>query len=297
MRSRVSEELIEDINAPLLVVTRNLSPQHPCPGHQQDRAQDSSQPEYGNARAQMRTQHSAGNRADQQGGDQVGIDVARPPVQQAGDAGQNHGVGNVGADHDFGHERIKQEKQHHNDAARPDRCDAHQKSSDQSDDAHAGKRFHSGLPLGQMFFNPSLEQEQRRNQYQQQPDRRFDEVVDAVAIDVAQVHQKSYAQVRAGNAAERHRQHNLLPHRAFAQVHDAGRNLGEKVEQRVATHGNDGGYTQAEDKHGQQQNAATQTRQPDQRPYDEADQHFEEQEFHAVFFSSQIPVLSKAKAS
>src|SRR5450759_2041210 len=231
----------------------------------------------------MRAQHSAGDRADQQGTDQVGVDVARPPVQQAGDAGQNHGMGNVGADHDFGRERIKQKKHHHDDAARPDRSDADQKSAGQADETHAGKRFHGGLALGEMFFNPSLEQKQRGNQYQQQSHSGLDEVVDPGAIDMAQMLQKSHAEVRAGNAVDRHRQDDFLPHRAFAQVHDAGGNLGEKVEQRVGTDGNDGGYAQAEDEHGQQQHAATQTCQPDQRSNREADQHFEEQEFHAVF--------------
>ena len=65
-------------------------------------------------------------------------------------------------------------------------------------------------------------------------------------------------------------------------MHDAGGNLGEEVEQRVATDGNDGGHAQAEDEHGQQQYAAAQTRQPDQRSYDEADQYLKEQ-IHAVF--------------
>src|ERR1019366_6469585 len=206
------------------------SPQHSCSRHQQNRAQDSAQQECGTARAQMRAEHSAGNRADQQGTDQMGVDVARPPVQQAGDAGQNYGMGNVGANHDFGHEGIEQKKHHHNDAARPDRSDADQESADQADDTHAGKRFHGGLALGETFFNPSLEQKQRGNQYQQQSHGGLDEVVDAVAIDVAQVLQKSHAEVRAGNAADRHRQHDLSAHCTLPQVHDAGGNLGEKVE-------------------------------------------------------------------
>src|ERR1700693_2974651 len=146
--------------------------------------------------------------------------------------------------------------------------------------------------MGEAFFNPSLEQKQRRDQHQQQSHGVFDEVVDPSAINVAKVHQKSHAEKRAGNAAERHRQHHFPSHRAFVQVHDAGGNLGEKVEQRVAANRNDGGHVQAEDEHGQQQYAAAQTRQPDQRSNREADQHFEEQEFHTVSSSSQFPVLS-----
>src|ERR1700687_1839016 len=229
----------------------------------------------------MRTQDSAGDGADQQGSDQMRIDVARPPVQQAGDTGQNHGMSNIGANHDLGRERIEQKKRHHNDAARPDRSDADQESAGESDDTHAGERLQRGLAVGETFFNPSLEQKQRRNQHQQQSHGGLDEVVYPSAINVAQVHQKRYAEKRAGNAAERHRQHHFFSHRAFIQVHDAGGNLGEKVEQRVAAHGDDGGHAQAEDEHGQQQYAAAQTRQPDQRSNREADQYFEEQEFHA----------------
>ena len=131
--------------------------------------------------------------------------------------------------------------------------------------AHEGERLHGGLALGEMFFNPSLEQKQRGNQYQQQSHGGFDEIVDAGAIDLPQVHQKSHAEIRARNAADRHRQYNFLSHCALAQMHDAGGNLGEKVEQRVAADGNDSGNVQAEDEHGQQQYAAAQSRQPDQR--------------------------------
>src|ERR1700675_1669287 len=144
-----------------------------------------------------------------------------------------------------------------------------------------------------MFFNPSLEQKQRGNQYQQQSHGGFDEVVDAGAIDLPQVHQKRYAEVRAWNAADGHRQYDLLSHCALPQMHDAGGNLREKVEQRIATDGNDSGNVQAKDEHGQQQYAATQSRQPDQRSNREADQYFQQQEFHAVSWlalSSQFSV-------
>ena len=125
-----------------------------------------------------------------------------------------------------------------------------------------------------MFFNPSLEQKQRGNQYQQQSHRGFDEVVDVIAIDLPQVDKKRHSEVRARNAADRHRQYDLLPHCALPKMHDAGRNLREKVEQRIATDGRDSRNVQAEDEHGQQQYAAAQSRQPDQRPYYKADQYF-----------------------
>src|SRR5467141_2654488 len=144
-----------------------------------------------------------------------------------------------------------------------------------------------------MFFNPSLEKEQSRNQYQQQSHGGFYEVVAVIAIDLPQVDKKRRAEVRARNAADRHRQYDLLPHRALPEMHDAGRNLREKVEQRIATNGRDSGNVQAEDEHGQQQDAAAQSRQPDQRPYYKADQYFQQQKFHAVswlVFSSRFSV-------
>src|ERR1700732_2085603 len=301
MRSGISCELEEDIRTPFLLSCRDAAcrvsrwrtaicaerdgaspvsageksrPEHARSRHQQNRAQDSPQPQYGNARAQMRAEHSAGDRADQQRADQMPVDVPRAVVQQASDAGQNHGVGNVGAHHDLGSERIKQKQQHHDDAARPDRSDADQKSADESDHSHEGERLHGGLALGEMFFNPSLEQKQRGNQYQQQSHGGLNEVVHAGAVDLPQVHQKRHAEVRSRNAADGHRQYDLLPHCALPQVHDAGGNLREKVEQRITTDGNDSGNMQAEDEHGQQQHAAAQTRQPDQRSNREADQHF-----------------------
>jgi hypothetical protein len=65
----------------------------------------------------------------------------------------------------------------------------------------------------------------------------------------------------------------------------------------VAADGNDGGHAQAKDEHGQQQHAAAQTRQPDQRSHDEADQHFEQQNPCRLSMSvSSASVLSKAKS-
>ena len=75
------------------VSTRDPRPQHSCSRHRQNCAQDSPQPEHGNARAHMRAQDFVANRADRQGNDPVWTHVACQPVQQAGDAGQNHCVG------------------------------------------------------------------------------------------------------------------------------------------------------------------------------------------------------------
>ena len=109
-----------------------------------------------------------------------------------------------------------------------------------------------------MVFNPSLEQKQRGNQDQQQSHGGLDEIVDSGAVNVAQVDEKSHAQVRAGNAARRQGQNDFSPHRAFAQMHDAGGNLGEEVEHRVAADRDNRRNAQAKDEHGQQQHAATQ---------------------------------------
>src|SRR5580658_3853553 len=107
-----------------------------------------------------------------------------------------------------------------------------------------------------MVFDPSLEQKQCGNHDQQQSHGGLDEVVDASAMDLAQVHQKTHSEVRAGNAADRQRQYHFHAYRALAKVHEAGGNLGEEVAQCIAADSHDGGDVQAEDQHGQQQNSA-----------------------------------------
>ena len=71
--------------------------------------------------------------------DQVRIDVAQPEMQKAGDAGQYHGMHNVGAHIDLGRETVEQQQQHHDDAARTHRSHADQKAGDQADHRHAGE--------------------------------------------------------------------------------------------------------------------------------------------------------------
>ncbi len=112
------------------------------------------------------------------------------------------------------------------------------------------------------------------NYDQQQSHRGFDEIVDTRAMEFAQVHQQIHAEVRAGNTPERHRQHYFSTYRAFDQMDDGGGNLGEEVAHGIAADRNDRRNVQSKDEHGQQQYTPAQTRQPDQRSDDEADQHF-----------------------
>src|SRR5208283_2590323 len=108
-----------------------------------------------------------------------------------------------------------------------------------------------------------------------------------------QVHQEPYAEIGAGNTADRHGEHDFSPHGAFDQVDDGGGNLGEEVTHGVATDGNDRRNVQPKNEQGQQQYTAAQTRHSDQRSNREADQYFQQQKFHAVFrISSQFPVPS-----
>lgn len=157
-------------------------------------------------------------------------------------------------------ERNRTKKQHHDDAAGTNRSDTHEESANQSNHSHEGKRLHRRLASDEMVFNPFLEEKQSGNYDEQQPDRRLDEIVDASAMDVAQVHQKSDAEIRAGNAAGRERHNDFSTHRAFAQVDEAGGDLSEKVTQGIAADGHDGRYVQTKDEHGEQQYAAAQTR-------------------------------------
>ncbi len=95
--------------------------------------------------------------------------------------------------------------------------------------------------VGRMGCGPVLdfflEEQESRNANQQHSDGNGDEVIDAVAIDVPQVNQETYAQIRAGSAADGQRQDHLAPNRAFAQMNNAGADLSDEVEERVRTHG------------------------------------------------------------
>ena len=74
----------------------------------------------------MRSNQTARDRADQKRGYQLGINVAKPPVKQAGYASKQHGMHNVGTDHDLGSKAVKHEQQHHDNAARAHRGHADQ---------------------------------------------------------------------------------------------------------------------------------------------------------------------------
>jgi len=82
------------------------------------------------------------------------------------------------------------------------------------------------------------------------------EIVDAVSIKGADVGQQSNSTNRTWNAANGQGNHDLAPHRAFLQMQESGRNLGEEVEECVGSNSHDRGHLQTEDQHREQQNAA-----------------------------------------
>src|SRR5579862_7959085 len=65
-------------------------------------------------------------------------------------------------------------------------------------------------------------------------------------------------------------------------MHQACRNLGEEVKQGVRANRDDGGYSEAEDQNGQQQNTAAQPGQADQSAYQESNDDFGRNEIHRV---------------
>src|SRR5215471_18207976 len=245
-------------------------PQHTRSRHQEQEAQDATQPKHGNARREVRTHQSPRDRANQQGNDQLGVNVPQLEMQQAGDAGQNYGVYNVGPDIHFGRETIEQEQQHHDDAARPDRGHANQEPRDQPDNSHAYKALHRWRAIRDPFLNAPLQQKQDRNDDEQKANRSLDEVVHAVAVHVTDVHEQVHSADGTRNAAHGQRDDHLPAHRASPQMHQAGRNLGKEVEQRVGADGHNRWYAQAEDQHGEQQHAAPHAAQSDQDAHPEA---------------------------
>ncbi len=60
----------------------------------------------------------------------MSIDIVQPEMEKAGHAREKQGVNDIGADHDLRLKTVEQQEHHHDNAARSDRSDAHQKSSD-----------------------------------------------------------------------------------------------------------------------------------------------------------------------
>jgi len=216
-------------------------------------------------------------RSDQQQSGQVHIDVVHTKMQQAGDAGKNQRVNNVGAHHHLGLEAEKQQKHHHDDAAGADRSDAYQKPRHQTDQRDAGERLHGGRTVCHAIFNSFLEEEKGGNADQQNSDRNGDEVVDSVAVDISQMNQKTHARVGTGGASDGQGKHHLAAHRSFAQMNDAGADLGDEVEEGIGADGANRGHAQSEDKNREQQDAAPDSCHSDEGSNEETDQALDQQ--------------------
>jgi hypothetical protein len=101
--------------------------------------------------------------------------------------------------------------------------------------------------------------------------------IDAIAVDIAQMDQKTHAQVRTGGTAHGKSQHDFPAHRAFAKMHDAGADLREEVKESVRTNGTDRRYAQTEDKDREQKNAAPDSCHSDKGSNKQTDQAFNQQ--------------------
>ena len=87
----------------------------------------------------MRSDESAGHRANQQCHDQCGVDVAQAEVQQSCDSCEHYCVYYVCANVYLGRIAIEEQQKHHDDAARADRSHAHEEPCKQADYNHPGK--------------------------------------------------------------------------------------------------------------------------------------------------------------
>src|SRR5258708_35185765 len=94
---------------------------------------------------------------------------------------------------------------------------------------------------------------------------------------------------RAWDAADGQRDHDLAPYRAFFQMQESSRNLGEEVEQCIGSNGHDRRHFQTEDQYGEQQNAAPHTGQANENADDKANQDFDRDQVHSKLNSSYSP--------
>lgn len=113
-------------------------------------------------------------------------------------------------------------------------------------------------------------------------------MIDAIAVNVSQVNQKTYAQVGSGRAADSQRQDYLAANRALPQVNNTGADFSAEVEQRVRAHGAQRRHSQPEDEDREQQNAAPDSRHSDEGPDYKTDQTLDQKIHDSTGFSLSI---------
>lgn len=172
-----------------LLETGNCSSsyKHARPGCQQHRAQDTSQPGNGHSRTQVRTEQSARDGTDQERANQVNVNIVHPKMEKTGDARKYQGMHDIGADHDFWLKAEEEQKHHHDDASGADGSDAHEEAGYQPYERYPGERSHSGRPCCRTVFDLFLEEQKGGNTYQQNTDGNGDEMIHAIAVNIAQM--------------------------------------------------------------------------------------------------------------
>ena len=178
---------------------------------------------------------------------------------------------NIRANHHLGREIVEHQQQHDDDAARPYGGHAHQESREQANHGHPSQGFHARRPLGHVFFDLVLEEQENRNADQQDSDGSSDKGVDAVAVDRLEMAQQADSHDGTGNAAEGEAEDNPASHRAALQMYRAGPDSGNEIKERVRADGYNRRYAQKKDQHRQEQYAAAHAGHADQRAHHKAD--------------------------
>jgi len=229
----------------------------------------------------MRTEQAARDGTNQQRDHEPGIDVSQPEVKQSRDSRENDSVHDVGTDVHLWGITVEQQQQHHDDAARPDGGHAHKETGNQADHRHARETLRGRRAIDDPIFDFFLEQHQGGNHDEQYTHRSLDKAVNAIPVDVANVHQQLHSTDRAGNAADRKRNHDLAADGAFLKVQQASRDFREEVEERVGADGHDGLYLQAKNQNREQQNAAPHPAHADEDAHNKANQNFGRYQWHS----------------
>src|SRR5271163_30291 len=189
----------------------------------------------------------------------------------------------VRPDIDLRRETVKQEEQHHDDAARTDRGQAHDETYGEADDRHPGETLHGRRTIRDSIFDVFLQEQHRGNHDEQYAYCHLDKGVHPVSVEEADVDQQLDSSEGAGNASQRQRDDDLPAHRSILQVEQSGGDFREELEYRVGTDGHDRRIAQAEDQHGEHENTTPHPGHADEDADDEANQNFGRQYGHSWF--------------
>ena len=241
----------------------------------EDAGEEEAQGPFGDREREAAAEENTGDRAEQQPGEDLEVDVARRPVRCPGHVQERRGVEDVRPDHLVRAEREDHEERQPEEDAAADRRQADDEPAEDADENGRDLVASCELPVhvpDRLLLEEALRDQPDRAEEQRAAEHLPHHRLDVVAVALGQLHVDPHAEQRCGRGADEHPAGEPRAHVAHAAVLDGADALERGAVGDVRPDRRRRRHAEEEDEQRRHQRAAAHARHPDEHPRQQPEQ-------------------------